>query len=101
MSDWISVKDRLPEIKEHVEQHGRWAWVEKKSDPVLVYTSDEEMDVHIYVAWLETFRGSVFPGVPSNEEHAPEWVTFESDEYDHGEEYITHWMPLPEVPKAD
>lgn len=74
MMNWISVKDRLPEIKEH-----------HVSDTVLVYCAEQGM---MAFSELEEafFGGFVF----TVERRSP-----------YGEETpeVTHWMPLPEPPE--
>lgn len=70
---WISVEDRLPEIKEH-----------HVSDTVLVWCANEELMA--FTELEETFFGGVIFGIerplPDDDER-PE---------------VTHWMPLPEPP---
>lgn len=71
--EWISVEDRLPEIKEgHC------------SDTVLVYLEGGGM---AFTDLEETFFGDFVFGIEKmdpNGEYGPE---------------VTHWMPLPEPPK--
>lgn len=77
MSEWISVKDGLPEV----------------ANPYLVvvkekYPHEEECNVYVDVAashgdYIDDF-----------------WDTF--NDWKEGQEvHVTHWMPLPEAPKEE
>ena len=71
MSDWISVKDRLPQKDDY-----RYIWaVSRHFIAVLVY-SDREISLGMYLS-------------VSNK-----WVDNNGDVID----FVTHWMPLPEPP---
>lgn len=83
MSDWISVKDRLPDY---------YDWV-------LISCTDEVNHSLRYVPSVGIYRDGV-------------WATKESDEYfNHCERVqahnmesafqmkVTHWMPLPDPPR--
>ena len=63
MSEWISVKDRLPE-----------------KDTSVLYTNGKEM-----------FSGFLL----SNMRHDPFWSHYDDFE----DTDVTHWMPLPGLPK--
>lgn len=75
MSEWISVKDKLPDIKAVLDSPLKDPFSGKnipplyKSSKVLIYTEEGEMRT-----------GSV------------EW-------FENGFVNCTHWMPLPEPPK--
>lgn len=75
MSEWISVKDRLPEISEH-----------GYSEDVLLLSSVGRMEISNIqkVKRLVKWRG--IESVIETENGTPI-------------EYFTHWMPLPEAPK--
>lgn len=73
--EWISVKDRLPEIKDH-----------HVSDTVLVYCAEQE--AMAFTELEETFFGGFVFGVERDD---PRGV-YEPME-------VTHWMPLPEPPE--
>ena len=75
---WISVKDRLPDIR-RVDYLGE-SWNE--SDEVLVYVKDvPENFRHIYVAYIS------------------EGVWHSDDDGWFNNYTVIHWMPLPEPPK--
>ena len=84
MSEWISVKHKLPELHMETCVDGTDYFV---SEDVLVYHVDEygelrqivanyEVDdtEHLYTGWVETWEGRKLKDV-------------------------THWMPLPEPPE--
>lgn len=72
MSIWISVKDKIPEIG---NQAAPYNW----SEPVFCYLTDKTR----HIAYL-TDVGF--------------WVNFQG-KYHIPNEYVTHWMPLPEPPE--
>ena len=81
MSEWISVKERLPEELERT--HPGWSYCVRPSEDVLVYLRWEKRQT---VAWYSYADGN--------------WATVdERTIYDYDE--ITHWMPLPEPPKEE
>ena len=74
-SDWIPVTERLPEIKEH-----------HVSDSVLVYVDDGGMS-------FSELEENIFGQV---------WFDIERPSPDGESDFtVTHWMPLPEPPKAE
>ncbi len=79
---WISVKDRLPELCNHVDYDGE-GWDE--SNPVAViarYGTDESMGIGLYSG--------------NNE-----WYVSTINDLDLYACIVTHWMPLPEPPKEE
>ena len=72
MSDWISVKDRLPE-----GANGNVI-----SETVIAYTVEDDA----VVGW--NHNNIWYLILPEND-----YVT------EHENDYVTHWMPLPEPPK--
>ncbi|MDH5183396.1 MAG: DUF551 domain-containing protein [Gammaproteobacteria bacterium] len=74
MSEWISVKDRLPIIKDA-------ALGSRYSDSVLVNVDGNLQ----YVAWLVDLDSSGEPCEPT-------WIS------DSPIDDVTHWQPLPEPP---
>lgn len=73
MSEWISVKDRLPEIHEG-----------HTSETVLVYGSDGSM---AFSELEENGFGGVVFSVERPDPRGCDW-----------DMEVTHWMPLPEPP---
>lgn len=71
---WISVKDRLPEIKKHHE-----------SDIVICYT---EEGTYAFSSLLENMFGQTVFDCEREDPSGVRWT-----------EQVTHWMPLPEPPK--
>ena len=78
-TQWISVKDRFPEL----------------GKDVLVYAVGK-IDGFIgerEIAICKRYTMRVFPSAPEHETWSSPWRYFHTD-YE-----ITHWMPLPEPPK--
>lgn len=74
MSEWISVKDRLPEITHIVRDNG-----DGYSDDVLMLFTDgtiEVIEFELRDGVVETGHGNSL-------------------------DIVTHWMPLPEPPKEE
>lgn len=77
MSEWISVKDGLPEVVDS------YLVVVKEK-----YPHEEKWNVHVDVA---ASHGNYIDDF---------WDTF--NDWKEGQEvHVTHWMPLPEPPKED
>ena len=74
---WINVEKRLPETNERFTGPD-----DKVSDLLLVYDAKEGEQI----AFLEEYLGSY------------EWIALQKRESFVLEE-VTHWMPLPELPK--
>lgn len=92
MSEWISVKDRLPEFKERV-----LAYVKNK-DPEGRFNREG-----VYVAQLEDKVPKHDPegkrnfwGIPG---YDSEWTVWAWSCFTEPE--VTHWRPLPEPPKEE
>ena len=81
-SQWISVKDRLPERKEYLHESNV---IRGSSEYVLVYIS----------ATFPYKRMFVTIGRYSYDEMYPRWIVRSSHDGD-----VTHWMPLPEPPEV-
>ena len=76
---WISVKDKLPELKRYDEDGDTWLM----SSPVLVATSKG-----VTIGFYEDDLDPKFK---------PCW-----NDREHGEKIkVTHWMPMPEEPEVD
>ena len=69
---WISVSDRLPSEGDYRECHENW-------DGCVIWTNGSD----IGLGWYSTITG--------------DWA----DIYDCDIDDVTHWMPLPELPKED
>jgi hypothetical protein len=77
MSNWISVKDRLPEKGISIMACAKYR-----------ITPERDFSYSMYVAWIENF----------GRENKPIWQYSWCCGCFCGED-ITHWMPLPEPPK--
>lgn len=89
MSQWISVKDRLPEEEENVlvlvreiEHYGRHR--EKRT----VYRS-------VYVGWCVDGEWATMYC------HGYQYIENESEKDTNCDYDVTHWMPLPKPPKTE
>ena len=79
VQEWISVKDRLP------EETGRYLAVKKRIAP------DELGGNRTDIVILRFFVDDGFR-MPT---HIPDWINEEINEE------VTHWLPLPELPKGE
>ena len=79
MSEWISVKDRLP------DKTGRYLAVKKRIAPD--YLGGNRTDIVILRFFVD--KGFRMPT------HIPDWINEEINEE------VTHWMPLPDPPKGE
>ena len=79
VQEWISVDDRLP------DETGRYLVVKKRIAP------DEFGGNRTDIVILRFFVGDGFR-MPK---HIPDWINGEINEE------VTHWMPLPELPKGE
>ena len=79
VQEWISVKDRLP------DETGRYLAVKKRIAPDKL--GGNRTDIVILRFFVDDgFR------MPT---HIPDWINEEINEE------VTHWLPLPELPKGD
>ena len=79
VQEWISVDDRLP------EETGRYLAVKKRIAP------DELGGNRTDIVILRFFVDDGFR-MPT---HIPDWINEEINEE------VTHWMPMPELPKGE
>ena len=79
VQEWISVKDRLP------DETGRYLAVKKRIAP------DELGGNRTDIVILRFFVDDGFR-MPT---HIPDWINEEINEE------VTHWLPLPELPKGE
>lgn len=82
MSDWISVKDRLPERAENLAYSQVPCLVNKRYD-----WERHEQKGHYYQIQILVF----------NHEHEC-WDQEDGDDFDCEIERVTHWIALPEPP---
>ena len=87
MSEWISVKDRLPEM-----EHG--FAMRQESECVLIVCNDNVHVAHLCEKWCDRTQ-VVFEACDCDcRGHDMEQDEWELDD-------VTHWMPLPEAPKEE
>ena len=89
--EWISVKDRLPEPGKIVLVHQVYSWQRFEDGAAVTVgrlrpTENGRVSYWEFQHYRPDFRDGT---VLDNGIICP------------GSEYITHWMPLPEPPKAD
>jgi hypothetical protein len=101
VSQWISVKDRLPSINYH-----------ESGDTAIIYNSvckycthsSPQSESRIGIGWIVDFEDNV-PIWCLREPHGDIGIYLDQYEYE-GEKYdvdieVTHWMPIPEPPIID
>ena len=79
VQEWISVVDRLP------KETGRYLAVKERIAPD--YLGGNRTDIIILRFFID--KGFRMPA------HIPDWINEEINEE------VTHWMPLPELPKGE
>ena len=79
VQEWISVKDRLP------DETGRYLAAKKRIAPDKL--GGNRTDIVILRFFVD--KGFRMPT------HIPEWINKEINEE------VTHWMPMPELPKGE
>ena len=89
MGEWISVKDRLPEENEAVNI----VWM--NTEPESYY---EHIKGKPFVSTGVYFRGKWYWWSSVVQDWLAEYGNCEADEMDKAI-IVTHWMPLPELPK--
>ena len=81
VQEWISVKDRLPEVVDSylVVVKSKYEW-------------ETEYDIDVDVATYNPYENAYIDDC---------WNTY--NDWDEGQQYlhITHWMPLPQPPKGE
>lgn len=92
MSEWISVKDRLPERKNYWERYivvvlsSFSSWHEESYDKEIVTTADYDSEQKIWhIDWGDSKKQ--LNALIDIEDIQPE------------ADFVTHWMPLPKPPK--
>lgn len=75
MSEWISVKERLPALDQFV-----LVALNDWEEPIIAYLEENKLK-HANVESFFTWQSPMLFGI--------DWNT------------VTHWMPLPELPKED
>ena len=70
--EWVSVKDKLPELRD---------------DSVLVYFPQYQS---IDMVHIEDYFGDITAGMIDNVQQYTKWYISQG---------VTHWMPLPEMPR--
>ena len=80
VQEWISVKDRLPELHEEAIKDEGETIRYMVSNPFLAYTDKGVMTVCVYIV-----------------QDGREWWNEDSGT----EHKVTHWMPLPQPPKGE
>lgn len=82
INEWISVKDRLPKS---YDRDPNW------SETVLFRTTQG----HIHSGYR--YKGRTQTSFYDDDWSSPYWLD-ESENLSFEDEYVTHWMPLPEPP---
>ena len=87
MSEWISVKDRLPEMSEHYQSEDVLVCIDYRPD-------DPDTTEDTYVSIDHVDFNCFGQGEFSCERDDPR-------DGEHSPYFVTHWMPLPEPPEDE
>lgn len=89
--EWISVKERLPEPETNVLIKHRYFITEPYANITIGHLhQDSDLRRKPYWNWIAYGADMVHPKVEAY--HRAEFIC-------PGSEFVTHWMPLPELPK--
>lgn len=106
MSQWISVKDRLPEVETEVLICAREKYGDKRSIITTAFYEDGTvLEDNSRWGWSEIWEWGDYDEEKDGYRIPRGW--WESSHYIHDDHYnnvddeVTHWMPLPEPPKMD
>ena len=104
MSEWIDVKDRLPDSQQKVVVSAISKWNNKRLTLLAAHIEDNEITTDAW-GWYEYEGETIY-----DEENDCFWIPecwYECNIMEDNENYIiddeynvTHWMPLPEPPKG-
>ena len=110
MSEWISVKDRLPENEQdviicserrHYSDPNRFIRIIVKA----FYTDGKHDTEHTAYAWSSDYMDMDMEYNEENDAYLiPEgwWESVEyGEEFSAVSDFVTHWMPLPDPPEED
>ena len=108
MTEWIDVKDRLPENEQDVIicVERRYYYDPNRLIRIIVkafYTDGKHDTDHSAYAWDDDCMDMEY--IEENDAYLiPEgwWESVEyGEEFNAVSDYVTHWMPLPELPKGE
>ena len=86
--EWISVKERLPEMHSEIAEVDGEKWTFMRSDFVLVFVPESPCE------------GCVFVGHTGVDKNGLVWVKDDGCDLSDMPELVTHWMPIPELPEV-
>lgn len=107
MAEWISVKDRLPEVETEVLIRAQWRCGDDTHSTIATafYEDGTVLEDNSRWNWSEIWEWGIYDEEKDGYKIPQGW--WESSHYIHDDHYnniddeVTHWTPLPRLPEEE